>query len=189
MITQCAPLDSLIQRFGRVNRTRTPNSIRKHKPVHVIAPQDMTLPYKKEVLNKSFKQLPDMGETLHERDIQTKIDKVYSELDLKEIEIHLIYKNGTYTLKELTSNKKAVLVEALEIESACCILEEDRENYLEAEWEDRVHMEIPINWKTIARHRNEYEQIQVGANPFVIPQNPDDYKLYGLQLVEHNKFL
>lgn len=189
MITQCAPLDSLIQRFGRVNRKRTINTLGKYKPVHIVAPQKMVLPYKSDVLRKSFDQLPDNGAVLQEIELQSKIDAVYSDLDLKEIDIHLIYKNGAYTLKELTSNKKAVLLEALEIESASCILEEDRDKYLEADWDERVYLEIPINWKTIARYRSEYEQLQIGSNPFVIPQRPEDYRLYGLQLVEHNNFL
>jgi len=101
----------------------------------------------------------------------------------------LIYKNDRYSLRELTNTKKAVLMEALEIESATCILESDRDKYLTADWEERIYMEIPINWKTIARYKEKYEQLNVGANPFVIPQKSDDYKIYGLQLVEHNNFL
>jgi len=189
MITQCAPLDSLIQRFGRVNRKRTDETIGKYKPIHIVAPQKMALPYKMDVLKKSFNQLPENGAILQENELQEKIDAVYSEFDLKEIDLHLIYKHEAYSLKELTSNKKAVLVEALEIESASCILEEDRDKYLEATWEERVYMEIPINWKTIARYRNKYEQLQIGSNPFVVPQKSDDYELYGLQLVEHDNFL
>ena len=77
----------------------------------------------------------------------------------------------------------------MEIESATCILESDREKYLTADWEERIYMEIPINWKTIVRHKSEYEQLDIGANPFVIPQTLKDYMIYGLQLVEHDKFL
>ncbi len=189
MITQSAPLDSLIQRFGRVNRKRTSETIGKFKPIHVLSPQERTLPYKKEIIDLSFSQLPNSGEVLQESELQTKIDAVYPELDIKAIDIHLKFKNGIIVLKELTSCKKAVLVDALEIESASCILEEDRDKYMEADWEERVYMEIPINWKTISRYKNEFEQLQVGANPFVIPQPKSDYNKYGLELIEHNKFL
>jgi CRISPR-associated helicase, Cas3 family len=189
MITQCAPLDSLIQRFGRVNRKRKKQTIGNFKPIHVIAPGERTLPYKKETLTRSFEQLPDHGTVLQENELQIKINTVYPELDLKEIDIHLIFKNNQYTLKELTHCSKAVLIEALEIEGASCILEEDREKYLEATWEDRINMEIPINWKTIARYHKKYEPLNVGSNPFVIPQNANDYKMYGLQLVEPDNFL
>jgi CRISPR-associated endonuclease/helicase Cas3 len=189
MITQCAPLDSLIQRFGRVNRKRSPETIGKYKPIHVIAPSGNVLPYKMDVLKASLEQLPDHGEVLEERSLQGKIDKVYPVLNKKEIDIHLIFKDNRFKLTELTNRKSAVLVDALEIESASCILSEDRDKYLLANWEDRVQMEIPINWKTISRYRTEYEQLSVGSNPFVVPQNPEEYKIYGLQLVEHDKFL
>ena len=189
MITQCAPLDSLIQRFGRVNRKRTPETIGKYKPIHVIAPLGNVLPYKMDILKLSFEQLPDNGEVLEERGLQKKIDLVYPILDKKEIDIHLIFKNNHFSLLELTNRKSAVLVDALEIESASCILSDDRDKYLLANWEERIQLEIPINWKTISRYRSEYEQLSVGSNPFVVPQNPKDYKIYGLQLVEHDKFL
>ncbi len=189
MITQCAPLDSLIQRFGRINRQRNCDTIGKYKPIHVIAPSGNVLPYKMETLKQSFKQLPDHGEVLAERSLQKKIDEVYKELDKKEIDIHLIFKDNRFSLLELTNQKKAVIVDALEIESASCILYDDRDKYLLANWEERIQMEIPINWKTISRFRTQYEQLSVGSNPFVIPQDTAKYKILGLQLVEHDKYL
>lgn len=189
MITQCAPLDGLIQRFGRVNRKRSSETIGRYKPIHVIAPSGNVLPYKMDVLKLSFDQLPDYGDVLEEKGLQNKINEVYPTLNKKEIDIHLIFKGGRFKLTELTNRKRAVLVDALEIESASCILSEDRDKYLLANWEERIQMEIPINWKIISRFRIEYEQLSVGSNPFVVPQNPNEYKIYGLQLVEHDKFL
>lgn len=189
MITMCAPLDSLIQRFGRVNRYRRKETIGNYKPIHVIAPFGNVLPYKMDVLRNSYNQLPEYGALLKERSLQKKIDNVYPILEMKEIDMHLKFKNGKMMMKELTDNKKSVLIEALEIEAATCILENDRESYLEANWEDRIQMEIPINWKIISRYKSEYEQLEVGAYPFVVPQNMDDYNLYGLQLVEHENII
>ncbi|MFT3740389.1 MAG: CRISPR-associated helicase Cas3' [Breznakibacter sp.] len=189
MITQCAPLDSLIQRFGRVNRKRSPETIRQYKRIYVIAPSGNVLPYKMEVLKASYEQLPDDGGVLEERSLQQKIDVVYPILDRKEIDIHLIFRNNRFNILELTNCKNAVLVDALEIESASCILHEDRDRYLLANWEERIQMEIPVNWKTISRYRMEYEQLTIGSNPFVIPQCNDDYSEYGLRLVEHDKFI
>lgn len=189
MITQAAPLDSLIQRFGRINRKRNENTIGKYRPVHVIAPFGNVLPYKMEILKASYDELPSNGEILQERSLQEKINTVYPNLDMKEIDIYLIYKNGKYSRKELCDAKRAVLVEALEIESATCILEQDREEYLTAAWEERLQMEIPIGFRTIARYRNQYEQLEVGAYPFVVPQEEEAYKTFGLQLVEHDNFL
>jgi CRISPR-associated endonuclease/helicase Cas3 len=142
-----------------------------------------------DVLKPSFEQLPNHGKILKERNLQGKINTVYKTLNKREIDVHLIFKDNRFKLTELTNRKSAVFVDALEIESASCILSEDRDKYLLANWEDRVQIEIPINWKTISRYRTEYEQLSVGSNPFVVPQNPEEYKIYGLQFVEHDKFL
>lgn len=189
MITQCAPLDGMIQRFGRVNRKRTKDTIGKYKPIHIIKPIGNVLPYKMDILQASYEQLPSNLEVLQEKTLQEKIDKVYPTLDYKEIDIHLIFRNNKYQIKELTNNKRAVLVDALDIESATCILGCDREEYLTANWENRIQLEIPINYKTIARYKSKYEQLEVGSYPFVIPQQLDEYQKYGLQLVEHDNFI
>lgn len=189
MITQAAPLDGLIQRFGRVNRKRNKDTIGKYKPVHVIKPVGNVLPYKLDVLKASYEQLPDNFEILEERTLQEKIDAVFPVLDTKAIDIHLVYNEGGYSIKELTNNKKAVIVEALEIESATCILSSDRDKYLTANWEERIMMEIPVNYKTITRQKANYEQLEVGAYPFVIPQPEDSYKMVGLELIEHSNFI
>jgi CRISPR-associated endonuclease/helicase Cas3 len=185
MITQCAPLDSLIQRFGRVNRKRNTETIGKYKPVHVIKPSGSGKPYDMNVLKASFEQLPEKGEVLQETSLQAKINTVYPTLDTKEVDIHLIYRNGKYTIKELTNYKRAVLVEILEIESATCILKSDEEKYKTANAEERSQMEIPVNYKTIQRYKSKFRQLEIGNYPFVVTQNEDDYKLYGLELVDY----
>lgn len=184
MITMCAPLDSLIQRFGRVNRRRTNESIGYYKPIYVLAPFGNALPYKAEIVKKSFEQLPSNGEVLQETEIQQKIDNVFPSLDMKEIDIHLKYKDGQMMMKELTDNKKAVIVEALEIESATCILREDRDKYLLANWKERINMEIPISWKVLRWHKDDYEQLKVGSRPFIVPQELLEYEKFGLKLIE-----
>ncbi len=189
MITQCAPLDALIQRFGRINRVRNESTIGNYKPVHVIAPAENALPYKMEIIKDSFIQLPDNGEILHEKDLQAKIDEVYPKLDMKAIDVHLIYREGKYNLTELCDHSKAVLVDALEIESATCILESDREKYLAAKWEDRLPLEIPINYKSLQKYRKEYEQLEVGSYPYVVPQPLEEYEMLGLQLLEHQNII
>ena len=78
MITQVAPFDALIQRFGRVNRKRSDETIGKYKPVHVIKLSGNALPYKSETLKASYEQLKD-GELLKERSLQAKIDAVLSD--------------------------------------------------------------------------------------------------------------
>lgn len=189
MITECAPLDALIQRFGRINRYRTEKNIGKLKPVHVVEPKGNVLPYKMEVLRKSFDELPDNGDTLVEEHIQSKIDAVYNDLSVKEIDIHLKFINNQIILKELTDCKKSVLIEALEIEGATCILSSDRDKYLLSDWEQRIELEIPINWKSIRGYIRKYEQLEVGSRPFVVPQLSEEHEKYGLELVEHENML
>jgi len=189
MITECAPLDSLIQRFGRINRIRNEHTIGKYRPIHVIKPGNSPLPYKSDILTASFDQLPDNFGLLKENSLQEKLDKVYPEINTKEIDIHLIYRNDRYIIKELTDNKKSILIDALKIEGATCILESDRDAYINADWETRQQFEIPINYQTIMRYKNQYEQLEVGSYPFVIPQNVNAYNMFGLQLTEHDNFL
>ena len=188
MITQVAPLDALIQRFGRINRKRTKDTIGKYKPVHVIQLNGSALPYKSETLKASFEQLPN-GELLKETSLQTKIDAVYPTLDIHEIDTYLIYHEDQYRIKELCNKPQAALIDALEIESATCILECDREKYLNAHWSERICIEIPVNFKTISRYKSQYEQLEVGAYPFVVPQKEAEHLLYGLELVEHENFI
>lgn len=183
MVTQVAPLDALIQRFGRVNRKRSKDTIGKYKPVHVIQLDGNPLPYQAETLKASYNQLPN-GEVLKERSLQAKIDAVYPKLDTKEIDVHLIHYNGKYRIKELCNRPNATIVEALEIESATCILECDRELYEQAHWDERIPLEIPVNFKSISRYKDRYVQLEKGSYPFVIPQPEDEHQKYGLELLE-----
>lgn len=189
MITECAPFDALVQRFGRINRIRTENTFRKYKPVYVIRPKGKGLPYNKGILERTFNQLPENGEILEEKDNQAKIDSVYPKIEPLPINVHLKFKENKFILKELTDTKRAVLIDALEIEGATCILESDREQYIESDWQERINLEIPISWKVLRWHKDNYEQLKVGSNPFIVPQSLEDYKRLGLQLVEHDNFI
>lgn len=190
MITQAAPLDSLAQRFGRINRIRTKESVGTYKPIHVLSPRSSTLPYNKHIVKLSFDLLPDQGNILEEIRLQDMIDQVYHNIDLLPIDFHLKFKNNNIILKKLTDNPKSILIEALEIDGATCILEADREKYINAIWKERVHLEIPISFRTLRYYSRQYEQLKdTGSNPFVVPQDEIDYKTYGLQLVEHDNFL
>ncbi|MBF9222194.1 CRISPR-associated helicase Cas3' [Hymenobacter ruricola] len=192
MITEAAPLDALVQRFGRVNRRRSPETIGQLKPVHVIEPDRKTLPYNREVVLRSYAQLPDAA-LLPERDLQRCLDAVYPDLALANINTHLIWDNGELIEGALTNRCRSVLVEALEIETAACILADDRAEYVAEKtfWERRIELEIPISWRTIQfnKNRQHYERLDFGAAPFVVPQPLADYRRLGLQLLEPDSFL
>lgn len=169
MITEAAPLDALVQRFGRVNRRRTLNTIGIYKPVYVIQPPEKeqeALPYELDVLQRSYAQLPN-GEVLPEKDVQRMIDAVYPEIDCTSIELHAAFKNGKWAITELTHRPKSELLELLDIDSVCCITEADREAYEQATPEERISLEIPVRYKAVAY--KQLEQLRYGNNPFIVP--------------------
>jgi CRISPR-associated endonuclease/helicase Cas3 len=171
MITETAPLDSLIQRFGRVNRRRNKNTIGIYKPVYVIKPTDdknEALPYNVKVLNMSYEILPN-GEVLKETELQDKIDYVFPKIDILNIDTHLIFKEGgEWNIDKLTHRKRAILLDLLEIDSVSCILESDEENYINAKLEERMMMEIPARYWHV---KNLMQLKDYGNDPFIVPDN------------------
>lgn len=168
MITECAPLDALIQRFGRINRKRTLENIGKLKPVYVMTPPDNekdAKPYDWEILKKSFDVLEN-GKTLQERDLQQKIDSVFTTIDFLDIEEHSVFKSdGRINIDCLLHNGKAVLFKLLEIDSVSCITESDVYDYENGDYESRLLLEIPTYYYAVAKMR----QSQKGNRPFIIP--------------------
>lgn len=182
MITEAAPLDALIQRFGRINRKRNFETIGKLKDVYVIAPPEgvkEARPYDLEILRKSFDVLPDNG-ALHERYLQEKIDSVFPEIDFLNIEEHSKFKrDGRITIDKLTHVGKSILFELLEIDSVSCILEMDQEEYESSGFEERLKLEIPVRYFWV----KEMRQSQKGNKPFIVPDKAYDCDL-GLEVRE-----
>ena len=168
MITQCAPIDSLIQRFGRIHRKRTPETMGTFKPVYVIAPPEdaaYALPYDRDILDRSFAVL-DHGQVLHEADYQDKIDRVYPDLALADIDTHAAYKgNGTWNVPMLTHRHRSVLMELLEMDTVNCIVDADSEAYRAAGPEEQARLEIPVPYYAVRR----FFQLHCGSDPFVVP--------------------
>jgi len=170
MITQAAPIDALIQRFGRINRYRTLENIGQLKSIYVIAPPEdekSAKPYNIEIIRKSYETLPD-GEVLFEKDLQKKIDGVFSEVDFLNIEEHAVFKfDGKITIDKLTHRSKSILFELLEIDSVSCICENDENEYEFADYEKRLEMEIPVRYFSV----NKMRQSKKGNKPFIIPDS------------------
>ncbi|MBC8137761.1 MAG: CRISPR-associated helicase Cas3' [Fibrella sp.] len=174
-VTDCAPLPALIQRFGRVNRRRTKDTLGTLAPVYVVAPPDnanKAKPYLLPELVATWAQLPD-GDTLHETELQERIDAVYPTADISPISVHLAVDEatGAFRVRELTHRSKSLLVDMLEIDSAVCIRKSDEEAYTKArgakQGETRMMLEIPVRYLSVS---SKFPQLtDVGNEPFVVP--------------------
>jgi CRISPR-associated endonuclease/helicase Cas3 len=175
MVTETAPIDALIQRFGRINRKRTKDTIGKTKPIYIIAPPENksdALPYDVEVLQRSYDILNDK-QILRERDLQEKIDYVFPVIDFMNIEEHAVFKSdGKITVDKLTHRSKSILFELLEIDGVSCICEGDLEEYENSYFEKRLELEIPVRYFAV----RQMNQSQKGNKPFIIPNKAYDFE-------------
>ena len=174
MITECAPIDAMIQRFGRINRRRTEESIGTYKDIYIIQPPINTneaLPYNVDILQKSYDILPD-GHPLEESSLQEMIDTVYLDAQFMNLDYSgVVFADGKWMIKELCHHAKSALLEVLDINSAVCIVDSDKERY-QREPTERMMLEIPVSYKSIA-YRN-LQQLDAGSRPFVIPNKAYD---------------
>lgn len=175
MITECAPIDAMIQRFGRVNRKRTTETIGKYKDIYVIQPSDEkneALPYDTDILQKSYDVLPN-GSILEEASLQNLIDRVYPNAKFIDLDYSgVVFADGKWMIRELCHNtKSALLEEMLDINSATCIRDCDKEKYLTNPL-DRMMLEIPVSYKSIAH--SQLKQIDLGSRPFIVPDKSYD---------------
>ncbi|MBO9202527.1 MULTISPECIES: CRISPR-associated helicase Cas3' [Niastella] len=172
LITESAPLDSLIQRFGRINRERNETTIGKYKPVYVIQPPNnkaAAQPYELDILKRSFAALPD-NKLLKERHIQNKIDTVFTNFNISSIDGHSIFSKGEFNIRKLTHAPKSYFLDILNIDTATCIRESQVEKYLALDLseDEKMNMEIPVHYGTIAG-KGLLKIRNIGTAPFIIP--------------------
>jgi len=170
MITECAPIDSMIQRFGRINRKRNKDTIGKYKPIYVIAPptdKNEVLPYSFDVLQKSFDVLPS-DDLMKETEVQRMLDSVYSEIDFHNIDFTgVAFADGHWMIKELCHRAKSALLDTLDIDSAVCVTENDKGKYKNGYKLDAAELEIPVSYRSVGFRK--LEQIDDNMRPFIIP--------------------
>lgn len=154
MITDSAPIDSLIQRFGRINRKRTKETIGKYKSIIVLSPPQKNgdaKPYSLDILKKSFEVIPNSG-VLKECEIKKLIDIVYPEINVIDINDAVIFEKGEFnTLCKLENKSKSTLLDELEISGVNVILDCDVEKYEKLPYEEKILIEIPIMYQSIKK--------------------------------------
>jgi CRISPR-associated endonuclease/helicase Cas3 len=177
MVTECAPVDALIQRFGRINRKRSKETIGHYKPIYVLAPpteKTDALPYGLEVLQRTFEALPN-GNLMKEREAQLMIDSVYPAIEFVNIDLNAVFKDGKWMIKELWHNSKSALLETLDIDSVACIDEADKYLYDTSTYEEQAKMEIPVSYRSVGYR--SLDKSTNGSKPFVIPSKAYDNEL------------
>jgi CRISPR-associated endonuclease/helicase Cas3 len=172
MITECAPIDSLIQRFGRVNRRRTENKC--IKDIYVIQPASdwiNCLPYTSIMLWKTFSVLPN-NEILHERNMQSLIDSVYNKVTVyDDLMKSCVFDNGNWNkMKYLCHKSKSILSSELNIDSSCVILRKHYKKYLTSN--NKEQYEIPIsffaNYQSKLGISESSQRLNCGNHPYII---------------------
>lgn len=192
MITECAPLDALVQRFGRINRRRSLKTLNTLRPVYVIKPHGDQRPYKRAIVQSTFDILPDNGDVLEEVSLQDKLNAVYPTLPEEvNISAHLVWRGDEFLLPPLCNQSAVVLVDTLEIASATCILESDLGEYERMSWDKRAELEIPVSFNAIRQVAGNmhYPQLEIGSRPFVVPQHEHNHTEIGLRFEDYDSFL
>jgi CRISPR-associated endonuclease/helicase Cas3 len=185
LVTDAAPLDALVQRFGRVNRhARAGDPL---KPVVVVGPPDdpkAILPYEAETVRNSFDVLP--TGPLRERSLQALISEVYPVVEASPMGIHFAHLDDlTEKLPALVHRPRSVIVEALQIESETAIRASDEAAYWKGPAAERVPLEIPApEYLGVLAGKNGWKRCERGSWPVVVPDEQYDAVL-GLLPLRH----
>ena len=97
------------------------------------------------------------------------IDEVYPEIrDFVNIDYSgVAFTDGEWMITELCHYSKSAFLDILDINTATCIVESDKEKYRNANKDAAMMMEIPVSYKSIAYKR--LEQLESKSRPYIIP--------------------
>lgn len=183
MVTECAPIDAMIQRFGRINRKRTSETIGILKPIYVLPPSDNrldALPYDVDILQRSYDVLPD-GDVLEEAMVQSLLDKVYPSVEIGNIDYSgVAFIDGEWCLKKLYHNAKSALMNVLDIDNVVCVTESDEIEYMQSKRSHKLMFEIPVGFRSVA-----YRNLRQKNGIYIIPDVSYDEDI-GLMLDNAN---
>ncbi|MCP9495687.1 MAG: CRISPR-associated helicase Cas3' [Pyrinomonadaceae bacterium MAG19_C2-C3] len=153
LVTDLAPVPSLIQRMGRLNRRATPDKPQDPKPALICAlPPDepkVEMPYEKHEMELAARWLGFLQEckpTASQRDLSEAFSKLNEadEFDIARAEKEAVFFSGLWrTRPALTRDEGYTVSVVLEADLAKCT-ERDRQGKPTADWMRRYEVAIPI---------------------------------------------
>lgn len=147
MLTECAPLDSLIQRFGRINRKKPVTEL---KNIYVYMPEKHH-PYSIDLIKNTWDILPE-GE-FDETTTTQLLDLIYTSNETANIDSSFIYNfdENIYTIKKL-QNSTINYNEFLDINGESVIFESDLEIYKKNR-DRQLQIPVPLYYILNSQHK------------------------------------